>query len=521
MKVSTIKNKILVLLVFMATFIAGYSDDIKVGMECGYAPFNWFQNDSKNGAVKVDGGYCGGYDVEIAKVIAKKLNKKLVVVKTKWDALLGPALTSGKVDLVIAGMSATPERRQSLKFSKPYYESDLVVVVKKNGKYANAKTINDFVGAKITGQLNTLHYDVIDQMKGVKKQTAMESFPAMIVALNSGKIDGYISERPGAMAAQFSNPNLKFISFDKKDGFKYDTEEVNVAVGMKLGNTELEEKVNKILDEDLTPKVRQQIMEKAIQNQPNETSRSFFGWVTFFIQNNWKTFLKGTVVTLFISVTGTIVGFFIGLVVALFRYSEAEIDGQTKKYKKGGLKVLNWFFSVYIAVFRGTPMIVQSMVIYYGLSQVFNLNLSPLLAALFIVSINTGAYMSEIIRGGIDSIDTGQFEAAKAIGMTNFQLMKSIIFPQMFRNILPMIGNELIVNIKDTSVLNVISVTELFFISNSVAGTYSRYYEVFIITSVIYFFLTFTLSLILKQIEKRIDGPQNFEFLDDVNGEEK
>ena len=377
------------------------------------------------------------------------------------------------------------------------------------------------MGAKITGQLNTLHYDVIDQIKGVKKQTAMESFPAMIVALNSGKIDGYISERPGAMAAQFSNPNLKFISFDKKDGFKYDTEEVNVAVGMKLGNTELEEKVNKILDEELTPKVRQQIMEKAIQNQPNETSRSFFGWVTFFIQNNWKTFLKGTVVTLFISVTGTIVGFFIGLVVALFRYSEAEIDGQTKKYKKGGLKVLNWFFSVYIAVFRGTPMIVQSMVIYYGLSQVFNLNLSPLLAALFIVSINTGAYMSEIIRGGIDSIDTGQFEAAKAIGMTNFQLMKSIIFPQMFRNILPMIGNELIVNIKDTSVLNVISVTELFFISNSVAGTYSRYYEVFIITSVIYFFLTFTLSLILKQIEKRIDGPQNFEFLDDVNGEEK
>ena len=221
MKVSTIKNKILVLLVFMATFIAGYSDDIKVGMECGYAPFNWFQNDAKRGAVKVDGGYCGGYDVEIAKVIAKKLNKKLVVVKTKWDALLGPALTSGKVDLVIAGMSATPERRQSLKFSKPYYESDLVVVVKKNGKYANAKTINDFAGAKITGQLNTLHYDVIDQMKGVQKQTAMESFPAMIVALNSGKIDGYISERPGAMAAQFSNPNLKFISFDKKDGFKY------------------------------------------------------------------------------------------------------------------------------------------------------------------------------------------------------------------------------------------------------------------------------------------------------------
>lgn len=213
--------------------------------------------------------------------------------------------------------------------------------------------------------------------------------------------------------------------------------------------------------------------------------------------------------------------FCIGLVVALFRHSESETDEQTQKYKKYGLKFINTLSSVYIAVFRGTPMIVQSMVIYYGLSQVFNINLSPMVAALFIVSINTGAYMSEIIRGGIDSIDNGQFEAAKAIGMTNFQLMQSIIFPQMFRNILPMIGNELIVNIKDTSVLNVISVTELFFISKSVAGTYSRYYEVFIITSVIYFFLTFTLSLILKQIEKRIDGPQHFEFLDDTDGEEK
>ena len=277
----------------------------------------------------------------------------------------------------------------------------------------------------------------------------------------------------------------------------------------------------KILDENLTPKVRQRIMEKSIQNQPNEASRSFFGWVIFFIKNDWMTFLKGTLSTLYISITGTVVGFFIGLLVALLRYSEAEIDGQSHKYKKTGLKFLNWLSSIYIAVFRGTPMIVQSMVIYYGLSQVFHINLSPMVAALFIVSINKGAYMSEIIRGGIDSIDNGQFEAAKAIGMTNFQLMQSIIFPQMFRNILPMIGNELIVNIKDTSVLNVISVTELFFISNSVVGTYSRYYEVFIITSVIYFFLTFTLSLILKQIEKRIDGPQHFEILDDANGEEK
>ncbi len=237
--------------------------------------------------------------------------------------------------------------------------------------------------------------------------------------------------------------------------------------------------------------------------------RTFLEWVIFFIQNNWQQFLSGTIITLFISLTGTIIGFFIGLLVAL-------VKNMSKENIVMG--ILNVYFSIYIAIFRGTPMIVQSMVIYYGLSQIFSLNLSPIGAALFIVSINTGAYMSEIIRGGIDSIDKGQFEAAQSIGMTNFQMMKNIIFPQMFRNVLPSIGNEFIINIKDTSVLNVISVTELFFISKSVAGTYSRYYEVFIITSMIYFFLTFTLSLILKLVEKKIDGPQNFEFLDSKEG---
>ncbi len=521
-KINTIKNKIFMLLIFLAVFICGYAEnnELKVGMECGYAPFNWFQNNSKNGAVKIENGYCGGYDVEIAKLIAKGLDKKLVIVKSEWDALLGPALTSGKVDIVIAGMSPTPERKQSLLFTNPYYESDLVVVVKKDSKYAAAKSIEDFEGARITGQLSTLHYNVIDQMKGVNKQPAMENFPSMIVALNSGKVDGYVSERPGAMAAAMSNPGLTFVSFEDGKGFKYEKSELDVAVGVKKGNEELVNKINKILA-GISSEERKQIMETAIKNQPETGEagqRTFFDWVSFFVVNNWQAFLQGTVTTLVVSLTGTIVGFIIGLGVTLIK--NINIDERTPVLKKIGLKILNTIFSVYVTVFRGTPMIVQSMVIYYGSSQVFNWNFSPLGAALFIVSINTGAYMCEIIRGGIDSIDKGQFEAAEALGMSHFQMMSSIIFPQMFRVILPAIGNEFIINIKDTSVLNVISVTELFFVSKSVAGSYSRYYEVFIITSVIYFFLTFTLSAVLKYIEKKMDGPQNFEFSEEISKEE-
>ena len=526
MKVEKMKSRIALLIMFLMMFVLGNAanNELKVGMECGYAPFNWFQDNDKNGAVKIDNGYCNGYDVEIAKLIAKGLNKKLVIVKSEWDALLGPALSAGKVDIVIAGMSPTPERKQSLSFTKPYYESDLVVVVRKNSKYANAKSINDFKGAKITGQQSTLHYNVIDQMKGVAKQEAMENFPSMVVALSSGKIDGYVSERPGAMAAVDSNPELEFISFEGENGFTYEKSELDIAIGVRKGDEELVGKIDKILDE-ITPEQRKEIMNSAIKNQPktdevgeNENGeKTFFALVAFFVKNNWQGFLTGTWNTLFISLTGTIVGFIIGLGVTLVK--NINIDERTPKLKKIILKIANTIFSVYVSVFRGTPMIVQSMVIYYGSAQIFKWNLSPMGAGLFIVSINTGAYMCEIIRGGIDSIDKGQFEAAEALGMTHFQMMSSIIFPQMFRVILPSIGNEFIINIKDNSVLNVISVTELFYTSKAIAGTYSKYYEVFIITSVIYFFLTFTLTAILKYVEKKIDGPQNFEFLEEISEE--
>lgn len=178
------------------------SETFKVGMEAAYAPFNWTQGDDSNGAVKISGNaeYAGGYDVEIAKRIAEDMGKELEIVKTEWDGLV-PALTSGKIDAIIAGMSPTAERKETIDFSDHYYTSELVMVVKKGGEYENATKLADFEGAKITAQLNTFHYTVIDQIEGVSKETAMESFPSMRVALESGMIDGYVSERPEAVSA--------------------------------------------------------------------------------------------------------------------------------------------------------------------------------------------------------------------------------------------------------------------------------------------------------------------------------
>ena len=237
----------------------------KVGMEAGYAPYNWTQLTDANGGVKIAGSseYAGGYDVEIAKRIANGLGKELVIVKTEWDGLV-PALVSGKIDAIVAGMSPTTERKKTIDFTDTYYQSNLVMLVKNGGKYENAKTLADFSGAKITGQLNTLHYSVIDQIPNVNKQPAMDNFPAMRVALESGVIDGYVTERPEAISAQAANNNFKMVEFT--DGFVTSPEDTAIAVGLAK-NSPLKDKVNEIL-KGISQEERLEIMDKAIQDQP-------------------------------------------------------------------------------------------------------------------------------------------------------------------------------------------------------------------------------------------------------------
>ncbi|MGE7919286.1 transporter substrate-binding domain-containing protein [Viridibacillus sp. NPDC093762] len=237
----------------------------KVGMEAGYPPFNWTQKGDSKGGVKIDGNseYAGGYDVEIAKRVADALGKELVIVKTEWDGLV-PSLTSGKIDAIMAGMSPIAKRKKTIDFSDNYYKSEFVMVVKKGSKYEKATSIQDFSGAKITAQLNTTQYAVLDQIKGVKKQTAMDNFPSMRVALESGVIDGYLSERPEGISSSTANDKFAMVEFT--DSFKASEEDTSVAVGIQKGS-ELKDKINEIL-KGISEEERTEIMDSAIKNQP-------------------------------------------------------------------------------------------------------------------------------------------------------------------------------------------------------------------------------------------------------------
>ncbi|MCB4998482.1 ABC transporter substrate-binding protein/permease [Streptococcus mutans] len=492
-------------MLFIGVTNAQADNYLRVGMEAAYAPFNWTQDNSSNGAVPIEGTkqYANGYDVQTAKKIAKALGKKPLIVKTKWEGLV-PALTSGKIDLIIAGMSPTKERKKEIAFSNSYYTSEPVLVVRKDSKYAKAKNLNDFSGAKVTSQQGVYLYNLINQIPKVSRQTAMGDFSQMRQALASNVIDAYVSERPEALSSTKANSNFKMVSL--KNGFKVSKSDVTIAVGMRKGDLRIEQ-VNAALDQ-FPLKEQISLMDKIIPMQPSqnnsdqkESKSNFFDQVSKIVKNNWKALLRGTGVTLLISIIGTIAGLIIGLLIGVYRTAPKASNLILAWLQK----IFGWLLTVYIEVFRGTPMIVQAMVIYYGTAQAFGVSLDRTLAAIFIVSINTGAYMSEIVRGGIFAVDKGQFEAATALGFTHRQTMRKIVLPQVVRNILPATGNEFVINIKDTSVLNVISVVELYFSGNTVATQTYQYFQTFFIIAVIYFILTFTVTRILRLVERKMD----------------
>lgn len=476
---------------------------LRVGMEANYPPYNWTQQDDSNGALPIEGSseFAGGYDVAVARMIGEKLHRKVVVVKTTWDGLL-PSLTSGKIDLIIAGMSPTAERRKAIDFSVPYRVGKIVAIVNKTGKYANATSINDFKDARLTGQLATFHYDLIKQLKGSKQEPAMKDFSSMRVALAANTIDGYIAEDVEAISQAKVNPNIKAINLK---GLHLDPSEIQTAIGVKKGNPLLAQ-VNEIL-QNFTPAEQDKTLEQAIANQP--VTKAEGNWFLNIWRDYGGMLMRGIGMTLLISLTATIIGFFIGLGIGIIR----TIPTPKAKGKRFFSKLINGILAVYIEIFRGTPMMVQVAVFYYGIAQFFGIDLNRTFAAIVIVSINTGAYLAEVIRGGIVATPRGQFEAASALGMTHYQVMRKIILPQAIKNSLPSITNEFIVNIKDTSVLSIISVGELFFTGSTIAGQNFQFFHTYLTISIIYLVLTFTITRIFRVIEKKIEGPQNYNLM--------
>lgn len=242
-------------------------ETLRVAMSANYAPFDWLQEDDSNGAVLTsNGSYMNGYDVLIAKKVAEELDMDLEITQIDWDGLI-MSISSDMVDCAIAGMSITSERAQSVDFTDPYYSADIVLVVDQNSTYASATSLADLAGATLTSSMNTVWYDVLDQVIGATKAPALENFAAMISAVNAGTIDGFTCDTPSAMSLISTNPNLKIVEFADGQGFQVSNEETDLGIACKKGNNELVEKINAVLA-GLSQEDRDALMDQAVAAQP-------------------------------------------------------------------------------------------------------------------------------------------------------------------------------------------------------------------------------------------------------------
>ena len=241
---------------------------LTIAMECAYAPYNWTQSDDSNGAVPIKDSkdYANGYDIMMAKKICKANNWKLEVVRLDWDSLV-PAVQTGKVDAVIAGQSMTEERMQQVDFAGPYIYASIVCMTKQDSKFANATKLSDLAGGKCTSQLGTIWYDTcLPQIKDAQIQTASETAPSMLMALETGAVDFICTDMPTAQGALIAYSDLKILDLED-NSFDVDDGDINIGISVKKGNTELKNKIDSVL-KDMTADDFNAIMAEATKIQP-------------------------------------------------------------------------------------------------------------------------------------------------------------------------------------------------------------------------------------------------------------
>ena len=261
---------VLLILVFISFVVTGCGNGVEednrptlvIGMECGYPPFNWTENMKTDSNYPIEGTslYAEGYDVQIAKIIADELGYRLVIKAIEWGGLIS-ALETNQIDAIIAGMSNTEERRLSVDFTQPYYRSTHVLVMAKDSKYINGKTLKDFSGANVVGQVETLYDSLIDQLEGVNHMTPLEDVPIIITSIISKRADITILEEPVAKGVIETNPSLTYIKLT--EGFEVSEEDVCVAIALRKGDKELNDSISLVLSK-ISEERRKELMDQAI-----------------------------------------------------------------------------------------------------------------------------------------------------------------------------------------------------------------------------------------------------------------
>ncbi|HCZ8265435.1 TPA: ABC transporter permease subunit [Staphylococcus aureus] len=442
--------------------------ELRVGLSADYAPMEF--EHTVNGKTEY-----AGVDIDLAKKIAKDNNLKLKIVNMSFDSLLG-ALKTGKIDIIISGMTSTPERKKQVDFSDSYMMTKNIMLVKKD-KVSEYKDIKDFNNKKVGAQKGTEQEKIAQTEIENASITSLSRLPDVILALKSGKVEGAVVEKPVAEAYLKQNPKLGI------SNVKFNEEEKDTVIAVPKDSPKLLSQINKTIKEVKDKGLIDKYMTNAA-NAMNDDSG--------FISKYGSFFLKGIKITILISLIGVALGSILGAFVALMKLSK--------------IKIISWIASIYIEILRGTPMLVQVFIVFFGITAALGLYISALVCGTIALVINSSAYIAEIIRAGINAVDKGQMEAARSLGLNYRQTMKSVIMPQAIKNILPALGNEFVTLIKESSIVSTIGVGEIMFNAQVVQGISFDPFTPLLVAAALYFVLTFVLTRIMNMIEGRLNA---------------
>ncbi|EOD7673780.1 TPA: ABC transporter permease subunit [Staphylococcus aureus] len=442
--------------------------ELRVGLSADYAPMEF--EHTVNGKTEY-----AGVDIDLAKKIAKDNNLKLKIVNMSFDSLLG-ALKTGKIDIIISGMTSTPERKKQVDFSDSYMMTKNIMLVKKD-KVSEYKDIKDFNNKKVGAQKGTEQEKIAQTEIENASITSLSRLPDVILALKSGKVEGAVVEKPVAEAYLKQNPKLGI------SNVKFNEEEKDTVIVVPKDSPKLLSQINKTIKEVKDKGLIDKYMTNAA-NAMNDDSG--------FISKYGSFFLKGIKITILISLIGVALGSILGAFVALMKLSK--------------IKIISWIASIYIEILRGTPMLVQVFIVFFGITAALGLDISALVCGTIALVINSSAYIAEIIRAGINAVDKGQMEAARSLGLNYRQTMKSVIMPQAIKNILPSLGNEFVTLIKESSIVSTIGVGEIMFNAQVVQGISFDPFTPLLVAAALYFVLTFVLTRIMNMIEGRLNA---------------
>lgn len=451
--------------------LSGQKKKLVMGTSPDYPPYE--SVDAKNN------GEIIGLDIDIAKYITDKLGYELEITSMDFNGLVA-ALQTGRVDFVMSGMSATEERKASVDFSTTYYAARNTIVSKKS---APIETAESLAGKQVGVQLGSVQDILAETIEGAQIKK-LNKIPDLILELKSNRIDAAIVEDAVAVEMTNANPDL-VMNF-----LPADSAENGYAIAFPKDSA-LTAAFNGVLSEMSDNGKLEEIIQKWFSAEKKPSDKLLNLNIDFSVLQGYIPYiLKGINVTLLFTLVSAIFGLIWGSILSLFKIS--------------GIKPLEWFATAYTSIFRGTPLLVQLTIIYYAIPQLFNYDIPALMAAGLAFGLNSAAYLSETIRGGIMAVDKGQREAAIALGIPYRTMMIRIIFPQALRNILPALVNECVALLKESSLVSVIGVSDLLRRANVVQSIEFRALEVLLFIGAIYYVLVLILTSFARKLERRL-----------------